>query len=217
MASSPVAQKRSGRLFLPWRFGLFLLLCLSTFPLLAVFPADYALMGGFDIAVMGFLLSLVSLFRHDQGRMREHARTNDANRSVMLLITSIVMMVLLVLVASELRQKSAPAGPAIAMILGTLALAWLFSNLVYALHYAFLFYGDSGSGQDKGGIDFPGVSEPDYWDFAYFSFTLGMTFQTSDVAITSAAVRRTVLSHSLAAFVYNLGILAFTINVLGSS
>jgi uncharacterized membrane protein len=97
----------------------------------------------------------------------------------------------------------------------TLALSWLFSNTVYALHYAHLFYTDDASGKDSGGIDVPKCDEPDYWDFLYFSFTLGMTFQTSDVEITSAPVRRTTIGHSLAAFVFNIGVLAFTINVLG--
>jgi uncharacterized membrane protein len=96
-----------------------------------------------------------------------------------------------------------------------LVLTWLFSNIVYALHYAHLFYLDGADGGDAGGIDFPGCTTPDYWDFLYFSLTLGMTFQTSDVTISSRAVRRVVLGHSLAAFVFNLGIIAFTINVIG--
>jgi uncharacterized membrane protein len=66
-------------------------------------------------------------------------------------------------------------------------------------------------------VDFPGPGEPDYWDFVYFAFTLGMTFQTSDVAITDRAIRRVVTAHCLAAFIVNLGVLAFTINVLGAS
>ena len=103
------------------------------------------------------------------------------------------------------------------LIVATLALAWLFSNTVYALHYAHLFYLVDGSGKDGGGIDIPACTEPDYWDFLYFSFTLGMTFQTSDVEISSRTVRRVVLGQCLAAFVFNIGVLAFTINVLGSS
>ena len=65
------------------------------------------------------------------------------------------------------------------------------------------------------GSIFPIATEPDYWDFVYFSFTLGMTFQTSDVDITSRRVRRVVTGHCLAAFVFNLGVLAFTINSIG--
>ena len=67
------------------------------------------------------------------------------------------------------------------------------------------------------GLDFPGTPEPNYWDFVYFSFTCGMAFATSDVAISDQHIRRIVTVHCLAAFAFNIGVLAFTINVLGSS
>lgn len=203
---------------LPWRFGLFLLLCLGAAPLATLMPAHYALMVGFDGATLIFLASLVPLFRHGQAGMRAHARANDVNRVAMLLITGIVMIVVLVVVAAELSQRKAqPSATAMALILATLALAWIFANTVYALHYAYLYYSGDEAGKDLGGIDFPGKdSSPDYWDFVYFSFTLGMTFQTSDVEISSREVRKTVTFHCLAAFVFNLGVIAFTINVLGA-
>ena len=69
-----------------------------------------------------------------------------------------------------------------------------------------LFYGDDdGDGADDGGLDIPDTKTPDYWDFAYFSFTLGMTFQTSDTQITGATMRRVALGHSMLAFVFNIG------------
>ena len=102
-----------------------------------------------------------------------------------------------------------------ALIIGTLATAWLFSNMVYALHYAHLAY-MTPHGKCSG-FDFPGTDEPDYWDFVYFAFTCGMAFATSDVQIVSKHVRRVVTVHCLAAFAFNIGVLAFTINVLGSS
>ena len=102
-------------------------------------------------------------------------------------------------------------------MIATLVLAWLFSNIVYALHYAHLYYRRGKDGKDRGGIDFPGTPEPDYSDFIYFAFTLGMTFQTSDSNITSGGMRSVVVFHCFAGFVYNIGVLAFTINVLGGS
>ena len=130
------------------------------------------------------------------------------------LLTGVTCLTVLTAVALELTQRGGPSPIVIALIIGTLILAWLFSNLVYALHYAHIFYLQHG-GKDRGGIDFPGTKIPDYWDFIYFSFTLGMTFQTSDVEISSGAVRRVVTFHCLAAFVFNLGVIAFTVNVLG--
>ena len=99
---------------------------------------------------------------------------------------------------------------AMVKLVGTLLLTWFFTNTVYALHYAHLYY-SSRDGNDAGGIDFPGTKTPDYLDFVYFSFTLGMTFQTSDTAITSRTIRRIATAHSFAAFVFNIGVIAFTI------
>ncbi len=203
------------RFRLPWRYALFLLLCASAVPLLAVAPPASAIMAGFDIAALVFMASLVPLYRHDPDGVRAGARRNDANREVMLLLTGIVMTAVLVSIAAEMTQRGMSSPATVALIVATLLLAWLFSNTVYALHYAYLYYGADATGGDAGGIDFPGEGEPDYWDFTYFAYTLGMTFQTSDVPITAKAVRKVVIFHGLAAFIFNLGIIAFSINVLG--
>ena len=173
-----------------------------------------ALLIGFDAAAAAFLLSLYPLLDDDTGEMRERAEANDANRAGLLAITALVLVVILVAVANELAGKPSPA--AIALVIATLTLSWLFSNVVYALHYAHVFYRDAdGDEQDDGGLAFPNCEEPGYKDFLYFSFTLGMTFQTSDVSMTSARMRWIALGQTMAAFVFNIGVLAFTINVLG--
>lgn len=168
---------------------------------------------GFDIGAGAFLALIAPLFWSKPDRVRHQARANDANRPLLLVISVVVSLVVLVAVMSEMHAKSKPLETA--LIVGTLALTWLFSNTVYALHYAHLYYQGDEDGGDRGGITFPGDAAPDYWDFAYFSFTLGMTFQTSDVEIPSPAVRRVVLGHCMAAFVFNIGVLALTINILG--
>jgi len=100
---------------------------------------------------------------------------------------------------------------------GSVIFGWLTIHTMTALHYAHLYYSrDEAAGKDQGGLDFPDTPTPDYFDFAYFSFTLGMTFQTSDTAINSGRVRRIVTLHSFAAFVFNIGVIAFTINALGA-
>lgn len=171
---------------------------------------------GFDAASIVFLILMASLFRHgDAKSMRESAIRNDANRAGLLVITAIVMLVILVAVASELTARDAADPLKVALIIATLSLAWGFSNMVYALHYAHIYYTADPGGQDFGGIDFPGTKEPDYWDFTYFAFTLGMTFQTSDTDIRHRDIRRIATFHSLAAFIFNIGVLAFTINVMG--
>ena len=177
-------------------------------------PVGRALLVGFDAASAIFLLSLYPLLDDRTEEMRERAEENDANRAVLLAITALVTAVILVAVANELAGK--PTSTAIALVIATLALSWLFSNVVYALHYAHIFYRDADrDDHDDGGLGFPNCDEPGYKDFLYFSFTLGMTFQTSDVSITTARMRWIALGHTVAAFVFNIGVLAFTINVLG--
>jgi uncharacterized membrane protein len=169
---------------------------------------------GFDIAAVEFLLSVLPLLvKGDPEHMRASSQANDANRAGLLIITVVTSIAILAAVVSEKLDKANPM--MIALVLTSLVLAWIFSNTIYALHYAHLFYLKAEDGEDSGGINFPGCDHPDYWDFVYFSFTLGMTFQTSDVEIASRRIRRVVIGHCLAAFVFNLGILAFTINSIG--
>lgn len=212
------AQRRYwgiGKRIAPPRFALFaLLLAGGLGGLIPWLGAGRGTMAAFDIAAAVFLASLVPLFRHGEAeRMRRTARDNDANRAALLAITGLTMIVILVAVAAELKGRNDATG--IALVIATLALAWLFSNMVYALHYAHLFYLEGAGGGDAGGLEVPHCDQPDYWDFLYVSYTLGMTFQTSDVSITSRRIRRVAIGQCLAAFVFNLGVVAFTINVLG--
>lgn len=205
-----------GKRLAPPRFVLFAILFLTLLPI-GVTHHGWAdgVMLSFDLAAAVFLALLWPLLRSSPDDIRHHAAANDANRTLLLAVTGVVTSVILVAVASELMGK--PDAAAIALVIGTLALAWLFSNSVYALHYAHLFYGDDDSdGKDNAGLDVPGTDEPDYGDFLYFAYTLGMTFQTSDVQVTTRPIRRVALMHSLAAFVFNLGVIAFTVNVLGN-
>ncbi len=179
-------------------------------------PAE-AIAIAFDLAAAVFLLSLVPLLREGGAEaIRSHADANDANRPLVLVITLLMMIVVMAAIAGELPPARDGDIAAIAKLVVTLLLIWLFSNSVYGLHYAHTFYlpGPGGKG-DQGGIDFPGTPEPTYGDFVYFAFTLGMTFQTSDTDITSGKVRTVAVLHSFAAFLFNIGVIAFTINALG--
>ena len=206
-----------GQRVAPPRFVLFVVVLAAAIAVLwAPLGRGRAAMVGFDVAAIVFLLSMIGLPRRDSPeQLRATAQANDANRTLLLAITAAVMLVILTAVHEELQGHE--SGAMRLLVIVTLALAWLFSNMVYALHYAHLFYMPGDTGADAGGIDFPGTGTPDYWDFLYFSYTLGMTFQTSDVTIRSARVRRAVLGQCLAGFVFNLGVIAFSINVLGAN
>lgn len=204
-----------GKRLAPPRFVAFALILLVLLPVGVTHHGwAHGVMLAFDAAAGAFLVSLWPLLRDDPAAIRRHAAANDANRPALLVITGSVMLVILLAVGSEVGGR--PDAAATALVIATLALAWIFSNSVYALHYAHLFYSGDATGKDNGGLDVPGSTEPDYPDFLYFAYTLGMTFQTSDVQVTSRTIRRVVLLHSLAAFVFNLGVVAFTVNVLGA-
>lgn len=209
-----MAARTFGASFMPWRYGLFLLLCCSSALFCLWLPWYQAIMAGFDVAAIGYLATLPSLLRLDVDGIRKQAKLVDADRVLLLVLTAIVMATILTAVATELAQRESPDGMALALILATLFLAWCFSNLIYAIHYAHLFYHGGGGGGDRGGVEFPGTKAPHYWDFVYFACTLGMTFQTSDVAITDGKWRKVVVFHSLAAFIFNIGVIAFSINIL---
>jgi uncharacterized membrane protein len=207
-----------GNVLAPWRFLTFLVVAAAgAFLLFPTFGWARGAMSAFDIAALVFLASCLPLLNDETGEMRRAAERNDANRAVLLLISVLVTAVIMVAVASELLQPGKPPAGDVALIISSLIASWLFSNTLYALHYAHIFYTRDEDGTDQGGLDFPDTKEPDYWDFVYFSFCLGMTFQTSDVDMTSRAFRRVSTAHCLAAFIFNIGVIAFTINTLGGN
>jgi len=94
--------------------------------------------------------------------------------------------------------------------------SWILLHTIYTLRYAHLYYSASLENQKAhpSGLDFPETKEPDYLDFAYFAFVIGMTFQVSDIRVTSPVIRKFVLLHGLIAFVFNTIIVALTINII---
>lgn len=210
------ARSGIGNRIAPLRFIAFMVAMLIGIPVGWRFLQswDLGVMAGFDVAALLFLISVAPLLATRHGSViKGHAQDNDANRTVLLAITGVVMAVLLVAIAAE-AVGNTPEPFTKILIIGTLILAWLFSNTIYAFHYAHLAYGDE-DGVACSGISFPGTPEPVYWDFVYFAFTIGMAFATSDVQISDQSIRRVVILHCLAAFGFNIGVLAFTINVLG--
>jgi uncharacterized membrane protein len=205
-----------GRHIAPARFLIFVAVLIAATSAAYAAGCDprTALLLGFDAAAFVFLVSVVSLFRADADAMRQRSQDNDANRAGLLALSALLSLVVLFTVGALIADPSSIGRNGVVLIIATLALAWLFANMVFTLHYAHLFYLQM-KGKDWGGLEVPGTDEPDYGDFLYFAFTLGMTFQTSDVSVTGVHMRRVVLGHCMAAFLFNMGILAFTVNALG--
>jgi uncharacterized membrane protein len=105
----------------------------------------------------------------------------------------------------------------VSVVVATLALSWLLMQAIFALRYAHEYYSRTGAAAAvDGGLDFPSDDTPDYWDFLYFSVVLGMTFQVSDVQITSRKLRRLATLHGMLGFVFNTVIVALTVNLASS-
>ncbi|MGI6245719.1 MAG: DUF1345 domain-containing protein [Pseudochelatococcus sp.] len=209
-------RRRIGNIIAPARFIAFAAITVAAgAAAIPVLGWGIGFMTAFDVAAAIFLLSCMPLLDNEPSEMRTTATVNDANRSVLLALSGLVMVVILAAIASILSQDSERAALHLTLIVVTLVLSWAFSNTVYALHYAHIFYSPNDAGHDRRGLAFPGTAEPNYIDFTYFSFCLGMAFQTSDVEVTNSHMRLVVTLHCTAAFIFNLGVLAFTINVLG--
>lgn len=210
-----VARKTKSN-HVPWRFVLFFgLLAIVGAVALTRFEVSRSLLIAFDVAALGFLGSHITTFKYDAKRMRAAAAENDANRAVLLIVSFLLSVVILAAIVGELSQGHLSALDK-ALVAVSLVLVWTFGNAVYTLHYAHLFYTSDDGGKDLAGLEFPKLREPLMADFVYFAFTLGVAVQTSDVAVTSPHIRKVVTAHCVAGFFFNLGVLALTINILGS-
>lgn len=170
---------------------------------------------GFDLAAVVFLGLLARMFsKATPAHMRRQAQAQDTGRWGVLWSGVVLTMVVLAALNSELH--AAKGGGALELGVGALSvvLSWLFLNTMFAVHYAHGFYGDLG--EQHAGLEFPDTPQPDYWDFAYFAIVIGMTFQVSDVQITSRYLRRVALLHSVIAFFFNVFIIAITVNIVAA-
>jgi len=172
-----------------------------------------AILLGFDLAAIVLLSVLAHLFnKATTTHMRSQARAQDSGRWGFLWSGVVLSSVVLVALSGELHAARNGGVPALVVGVLSIVLSWLFLNTMFAIHYAHGFYGDFG--EQHAGLEFPGTQQPDYWDFAYFAIVIGMTFQVSDVQITSRYLRRVVLLHSVISFFFNVFIIAITVNIV---
>jgi uncharacterized membrane protein len=149
-------------------------------------------------------------------KMKANATAQDEGAFAILILTVAAGMASLIAIFAELAaiERASPLyGIYVALAIGTVVLSWTFIHTIFALHYAHEFYG---IGEHKNGLRFPGDEQPDYWDFIYFSFVIGMTFQVSDVAVMHKIVRRTVVAHGALSFFFTTAVVAMAVNIAAS-
>jgi uncharacterized membrane protein len=173
---------------------------------------------GWDAGIALYLVLVYSLIARTEARnIRSRALRQDEGRIAMLVLTVFAAMASLGAILGELgtSQGAVRTPVQLALATGTIVLSWIFIHTIFALHYAHDFYG--ARGEKKPGLNFPGEEAPDYWDFVYFSFVIGMTSQVSDVAVASRAIRHTVNAHGIVSFFFNAALLALTVNIAASA
>ena len=201
-----------------WRLFLAVLVALVVFALL---PSDWRLNNrvliGWDGGVVLYLVLAVELaIGTDTNHIRRRSVLYDEGRVAIPVLT--VTAALASIGAIFVQLSTAPAGHHflnLVFAVMTILLSWSFIQVIFAFHYAHEFYAEH-RGQ-AGGLGFPGNHSPNYWDFLYFAFVIGMTSQVSDVTVKSQDLRRTVTAHGLLSFVFNLPLLALAINLAASA
>ena len=207
------------------RLGVGLAAALVTYLILPTsLPISIQVFGAWDLGCFTFLgLTLYVLSRYHSNAMHHIFKENDA--SLMAIRTLVVTAACMSLLAIAILLGSAHRLPTsiqiFRVILGLMAVifSWMLVHTMFATHYAHRYYGDDThtEAQDMAkGLRFPGGKEPNFFDFLYFSFVIGMTAQVSDVQITSSTMRRLALIHGMLSFFFYAFILALTINMVAS-
>jgi len=177
----------------------------------------------FALSVLG--LAWLTIITTPPEKLRARARMQDLSRTLIFIFVVVAACAGLFAVGFLFfgkRELVHSPHFILHLLMGLIAVvsSWMLVHTVFGLRYAHTYYGDpdgpSGPKSHAGGLAFPGDREPDYMDFAYFSFVIGMTFQVSDVQIISREFRQLVLMHGMLSFGFNTVILALTINTVSS-
>jgi uncharacterized membrane protein len=191
----------------------------SLLPLEAVHQIPIRAVLAWDIGSAVFLaLTAVTFFtQQDRDITTDAKRQQEGEWSVFALtLLGAIMSFAAIFIFSNAGHKAHQA-LYLPFVIATLALSWLTTNVMFAYRYAHEFYTKTGDSSDfDGGIEFPNDKHPDYLDFIYFSFVLGMTFQVSDCNVTSKKLRRLATLQGLIGFLFNTVILALSVNIAAS-
>ncbi|MFZ6657162.1 DUF1345 domain-containing protein [Undibacterium sp. TJN19] len=206
-------QRRS-RLVITLGLGIF-----SAFLLPDTTPFVTRALSGWNIGVWAYLILMALLMtRASQQKVRRMAQEEDESAIGVLVLLSLSAIISLMAIIHELSGLSGlPSDERIVKYLfaaSTVLGSWTLLAVIFCFHYALLFYN---APEDKRALAFPDGEElPDFWDFLYFSFTIAVAAQTSDVTVMSRSARKTVLAQSVLSFFFNIAVLGFSINIAAS-
>ncbi|MFD2932643.1 DUF1345 domain-containing protein [Spirosoma flavum] len=183
-----------------------------------IVPATASLSAHFTIVWVSYAITILTLMwttivvAHPRD-LPQLSRLQDSSRTLILIFVVIAAGASLFAVIDLIKDKNQQQY--IPLAIGAIIVSWSLVHTVFTIRYAHLYYGnDIEQKKRPGGLDFPTEPEPDYLDFAYFSFVIGMTSQVSDVAVGSKPMRRTALAHGVLSFGFNAIIIALTVGGL---
>jgi len=174
---------------------------------------------GWDAGILLYLgLGFRFMSNAREAHMKRRALELDAGGHLIFVATVLASVASVGAMIAELSMAKGHPGIElhVALAVATVILSWLFVQVVFALHYAHVYYLAEESGRLKGGLEFGESGEPDYWDFVHFAIVLGATSQTADITFCSREMRRIGTLHTLVAFGFNTAILATMINLAAS-
>jgi len=181
------------------------------------YSAAVAVLGGWNaggLTLIAFVWLIIASC--DAPATKKRAAAEDPGRTAVTVLVILASLAGLVAVTVLVRRPgiTAPRQEAelIALCLATVVVSWTLTHSAFTLRYAHLYYREDAEG--VGGAEFPGRAPPSYLDFAYLAFTVGMTFQVSDTAVSSPQIRHTILLHGVLSFLYSTAILAFVLNLV---
>ncbi|HVV56253.1 MAG TPA: DUF1345 domain-containing protein [Mucilaginibacter sp.] len=172
----------------------------------------------FAITVI-ILIWITFLISHPR-EVRKIAKLQDSSRTMIfgfVLLASMVSLLAVYFLLKSAKGHSPHASSHILLSITAVFVSWWLVHTMFTTRYAHIYYDldkDDGSPRKGGGLQFPDEPEPDYLDFVYFSFVIGMTFQVSDVEISSRRIRRLAWLHGLISFIFNTAIVALGINII---
>ena len=189
---------------------------------IALSPRDWLqitrLLVGWDVGIALYLIAAYQIIIYaEASHIQRRASIEDEGRVGILVLTVAAALAslgaIIALLGSTHGGSRDPAQLGLATL--TILLSWAFIHTIFAFHYAHEYYGEKGA--KMRGLAFANDDTPDYLDFVYFSFVIGMTSQVSDVVIASKAIRRTVAAHGIVSFLFNAALLALTVNIAASA
>jgi uncharacterized membrane protein len=211
-------------LVVTFRFGVGALLGFCVFlSIPTTLPTAMRVAIGWDAGVLLFFaLTVFVIGEGGSSVLRQRASLSDTH---LWIILGVVVVAAAASFASLAFVLQKPEGAAAVSLVGrvsvavsTLVLSWSLVHAMFAIRYAHYFYGDpEADGTPRGGLGFPGKGHPDFWDFMYYAFVVGMTCQVSDVQVLTKAMRRLTLAHGVLAFFFNAGVLALAVNILATA